>query len=311
MARNRTSFHKILENVVWMTGAEIVGRGISFVTMVHLSRTLEPAGMGVVDFGLSVFVMVQIFTLGGVEVLGTRLAARSERRLRALAGTVCLIGWIFFALAYACVVGLLPLLAGKSEMRTAALLFALATFLAPLGLRFAYLGRERLAIPAIASVLVHAGILGLVLMLVRERDDLRIVPFIWIGCESLRALLQYIAFRRRYGGIRLRLRWLHLRAWLAAALPLTVSRVGRGFLLVLDLLMLGFLASPAEVGFYGVGLRIPQRDLRSAVPRGEGARRRAVPGDESRRRSRGSLHRRPDRLRNGAERRDPDRDAVR
>ena len=70
MTLDQVRYGRVVQSFAWLTAAELIGRAVSFLTVVHLSRVLMPAGMGIVDFGLAVFIVVQIATKGGAEILG-------------------------------------------------------------------------------------------------------------------------------------------------------------------------------------------------------------------------------------------------
>jgi O-antigen/teichoic acid export membrane protein len=84
------------------------------------------------------------------------------------------------------------------------------------------------------------------------------MPFIWVAIELARVLPMFAVFRRRFGAPRFAFHASTLRVWIAKAFPISLSRVARGLLASLDILLLGILATPAAVGIYGAALRVPQ-----------------------------------------------------
>ncbi len=257
MAQQPSDFERVVRNAAILGAAQVGGRLLSFFAIVHLSRTLQPGGMGVVEFGLAIFGVFHVMTCGGVELLATRRAARSAAGLRRLAGTTVLVGGVFFTPPFLALLVLVWLGLEPSGMWRGALLFALAAALTPAGLGFAFLGRERMGVVALSSVLVQGLFLALCLSLVHDESDVLRVAGIWATCEGVRAALQLHAFRRRYGAPRFSVRVSRLRPWLRATLPVTLARLSRGLLFNVDLLLLGVLVTPTEVGIYGVAARIP------------------------------------------------------
>jgi O-antigen/teichoic acid export membrane protein len=246
----------VIANTVSLGLAEFVGRLFSFFAVLHLSRVLLPAGLGVLDFGIAIFVLAQHASCGGAEVLATRRVARSETGIRRLAGTSLAVSWVYFA-------GFGLLLAGawasgRVAIPGTSLLFALAACLTPLGMHFAFWGRERLGVSALARVGSLALFLLLCLTVVDSPADLVWMPLIWIAIEAARVAPMLAVFRRRHGAVRFAFHASTLRVWIAKAFPVSLSGVTRGALSSLDILLLGILATPAAVGIYGAALRIPK-----------------------------------------------------
>jgi O-antigen/teichoic acid export membrane protein len=248
-------FRRVVANTVSTGTGEFVGRIFSFFAVLHLSRVLLPAGLGVVDFGIAVFVFADQLSHGGAEVLAARRVARSEVGIRRLAGTSLTVSWVYFAgfgllLAGAWASGWVP-------MPGTSLLFVLAAGLTPIGMRFAFWGREQLGVSALARVGSLAFFLLLCLTVVDSAADLIWMPFIWVAIELARVLPMLAVFRRRFGAPRFAFHASTLRVWVAKAFPISLSRVAQGLLGSLDILLLGILATPAAVGIYGAALRVP------------------------------------------------------
>ena len=56
-AERASPFRRVVANTVSLGLAEFVGRLFSFFAVLHLSRVLLPAGLGVLDFGIAIFAL--------------------------------------------------------------------------------------------------------------------------------------------------------------------------------------------------------------------------------------------------------------
>ncbi len=132
----------------------------------------------------------------------------------------------------------------------------LAALVSPLGMRFAFQGRERMDAIALGSLAGQAMWTLGVLLWVREASDVRWVPALWLAGEISRVSLMLWLFGARFGRLQ-PTRWRAVRAWAVASAPVSVGRVARGLVYFMDVLVLGLLVPLSTVGLYAVGLRLP------------------------------------------------------
>ncbi len=246
----------ILSNVGWLTLSEVVGRGLTFVALVHLTRTLGPGPMGMVEFGLSVFALLSLISVGGIEIVAARQVARTTAGVGRIAGVALILGWGSLAGGLLVLAVFAPSFDHEAPALAVAAGFALASLVTPLTLRFAFLGRERMDLLAVASVLGQVTWTIAVFGWIRSADDVQLAPALWLAGECVRAAVLLTAYSRIFGRIR-RPRWRALKVWVATTVPVTLGRVSRGALYVVDVFILGLFAPLAVVGLYGVALRLP------------------------------------------------------
>lgn len=82
-AEPASPFRRVVANTVSLSAAEFVGRLFSFLAVLHLSRVLLPAGLGVLDLGIALFALVQRAeptTEAGVGAKHGRVALRPVDR---------------------------------------------------------------------------------------------------------------------------------------------------------------------------------------------------------------------------------------
>ncbi len=247
---------RILSNVGWLAAAEVFGRLLTFVALMHLTRALGPRHMGMVEFGLSIFSILALVALGGIEIVAKRQVARTTQGMGRIAGVVVVVGWTWLG----CALLVLAFAASSFDREAPALMvaagFALASLITPLTLRFAFLGRERMDHLAISSVLGQLTWTVAVLIGIQSAEDVQLVPALWLAGETVRVVVLLVAYRRLFGRIhRPRLR--ALKVWAIASVPVGVGRIARGSLYLVDVFILGLLAPLAVVGLYGVALRLP------------------------------------------------------
>ena len=256
MAERASTAKTILSNVGWLVAAEVAGRLVTFIALMHLTRALGPAPLGIVEFGLAVFALLSLVSLGGVEILAKRQVARTTRGIGRVAGTSLVLSWTWLGVAVALLALFAPLVERPAPTFLVATGFIVAAALTPLGLRFAFLGRERMDRLAIASVAGQLVWAASVLVFVESTDDVLLVPALWLAGEATRVILLMVAYKGLFGRIRMP-RARGLRVWAAASVPVSLGRIARGSLYLIDVFILGLIAPLAVVGLYGVALRLP------------------------------------------------------
>lgn len=264
MVKPSSSAARIAGNTSWLLGGELLGRLLSFVAVLHLTHALSAAALGAVELGLAIFGFVQMVTLGGLDVLVTRRAARSERNLGRLVSIYWQVGGLAYLLVLPPIV-LLAFLSGKAAPAPYMMIaFAAATIVAPLGPRFVFVGRERTWVMALAGVVAQLAWLFGIYGLIRNDNDVRLVPWLWMGAELMRSSVLLWMFTRWFGGVKVRVRRRLVSAWARASIAPTVGRAARGVFFTGDLLVLGLIGRIDELGFYTVAMRLPMFLMASA-----------------------------------------------
>ena len=256
MSGGTSSARTILANGGWLVAAEGLGRALTFLAIAHLSRALGPGSMGMVELGLGVFGFLALIALGGVEVLAIRRTARTVVGLGRLATTHLLVAWIWTLPALAIAIAMLSRLDHPTPTAWIAGGVGAAALISPLGLRFAFQGRERMDGIAFGSLAGQATWTAAVLVVVRDPTDVQWIPGLWLAGEIARVSLMLTLFGRRFGPLR-PTRARAVRTWLLASGPISVGRIARGLVYFVDVLALGLFAPLSVVGLYAVGLRLP------------------------------------------------------
>lgn len=239
-------------NALWMSGGEIVARGLAFIAVAYLTRRLGPAGFGVVSFATALAGYFGLVVRGGVDRLGARAVARSPECAPALALSISLLRLAIAGLCFATlwlVVGttsLAPL--DKTVVRLAGLsLFALA-----IDTTWVYKGLERGRRVAIIGMVGQATMLAAIVLLVGDVGDVPWVPVALFIGEASAALLLLLPLAGRAGALALPSAAALLRG---SGIP-TATRALRMLIFTFDLVMLGLLARRVDVGLYSAAYRV-------------------------------------------------------
>ena len=227
------------------------------VTYFYVARILLTAGMGKVTFATSLVVWFSMFAQLGIPEYGVRAAAKardSREELTRTAHELLLINLIMNAAVYLVfflALATVPRLQGE---KTLYLLMSVSILLTSLGMEWLYKGLEQYTYIALRSIGCKLIALVMVFLLVKQEKDYVIYGVLSIFAASASNVLnlffarKYIGFRPvgKYNLVR------HLRPVLVFFAMACATTVYTN----LDVLMLGFMRSEADVGIYNASVRV-------------------------------------------------------
>lgn len=236
------------------TGALTISRGVTLVAglviTAWLGRVLGPANYGIIGFATAI---VSYFTLGvalGLDTLGARDVARHAARVRAIASHIVTLRLSLSAVALAGLAAFVALVDKPPLVKLVVAIHGVWLVAIALNLDFVYQGRARMGLIAVREAMVSLVTLAGVVIVVRNASDVVPAASVIMAAMLVGAVLVAIRCRRDFGAPVLRF---DLHIWkllLRSSLPIA----GVGILVTLfrnlDTVMLGFMRSSTDVGFY-------------------------------------------------------------
>ena len=239
-----------------------IGEGVTgaarFAALIVCARALGVANFGFLNVGLVVGGYL-IVAHAGLEVVGTRDVAVRPRDARSLAGGLVGLRLAIAGGLYALTVAVTLVAPLEGITRDLILLFGLTLFTSALDIRWLFIGLERTVPVAVAASVAAVAYLGGIVALVRRPGDVLWVPVIQVVSEALMAVMLLWASRRRIGAWWPAFGGEGRRWWRPAfleSLPIASSKAARGLTLAFDVILIGLLRPPADVGEYGAARRL-------------------------------------------------------
>ena len=223
----------------------------------YAARILLPVGMGKYTFATSLIAWFSMFAQLGIPEYGVRAAAKardSREELTRTAHELLMINLVMNAVVYLVfflALAAVPKLQGEKKLY---ILMSVSILLTSLGVEWLFKGLEQYTYIAVRSILCKLAAMALVFLLVKEEKDYVIYGVLSIAAASASNILNLI-FLRRYIGFRPVGNYHPLRhmqpvlIFFAMACATTVYTN-------LDVLMLGFMRSEADVGIYNASVRV-------------------------------------------------------
>ena len=221
------------------------------VTAPYISRVLGVENVGTVRF-VTIFVgYLVLLAAFGIGTYGVRELAKYKNDQEKCSRIFSSL--FFITLCSTFVVTLLFILGINfiPELREYRLLFAIfgiTLYLVPISMDWYFQAKENFRMIAIRSFVVRMLAIASLFIFVRERGD--VVPYILISAFAI-VVTHIWNFCYAYkGGLRIRLRHLELRRHIKAMFVFLWIGIAAGIYTMIDVVMLGFLSSHEQIGFY-------------------------------------------------------------
>ena len=247
---------QIAKNAVALTMSKVGTMGLNFAVWVHFARVLEPEGVGVLTFGLSLLSYFLVAVALGFDPIGVREIARDHARVPGLTRTM--LGARLALCAVALPAYILLVLALPQPPQAQRVLLILSGLLVTRAIRldWVYEGVERMGTIAYRDVGTSFVVAAGAFTFVREPDHVVWAAIALVAAPVLSNVALLVAYVREHG-----IPWptFEREAWMALlipAIPLATSSFVSEIYYSLDKVMLEFLRSTEEVGLYGIAHKV-------------------------------------------------------
>jgi len=251
-----TARRRLVRNTVALATAEGVGRGLTLLTLLIVARLLGPARLGEVALAQAVALYLAQLGDGGLSMLTYRQIALTPERLPELVVNTTIVQAglaLIVAGAIALVSVIAPFPSGTSHLLLILTPYAAAQ---AFNLQYALQALERMRTLAAVKILTQAATAGATIWLVAAtRDPVWVAVCLWGGQFGGDIAMMAILRRRYRFRVRLPARS-SVVGLLRAGLPLLGSIALYNYIGVIDLVVLGALRTPGEVGEYTAPMRM-------------------------------------------------------
>lgn len=227
------------------------------ITFPYVTRVLGPTGYGKVSFATSLIAYFLMFAQLGIPTYGVRACAKvrdDKRLLTQTAHELLIINLVMSAISYAVLFLALIFVPKLREDRLLYIVVSLTIVFTTIGMEWLYKALEQYTYITIRSLIFKVVALVAMFFLVRTEDDYVIYGGITILASSASFLLNFIHARkyidlRPMGGYNFKPHLKAVAVFFAMACATTIYTN-------LDTVMLGFLKTDDDVGFYNAAVRI-------------------------------------------------------
>lgn len=223
----------------------------------YISRILLPAGMGKVSFATSVVSYFALFAQLGIPTYGIRACAKVRDDKEALTRTVqelFLINLVMSVLAYVALFGGILFVPRLHQEKELFLIVGLTILFNAIGMEWLYKALEQYTYITVRSILFKLIAILAMFLLVHEQSDYMIYGGVSILASSASNVFNFIHL---YHYISLKpVGHYNFRQHFKAVFVFFAMSCATTIYTNLDTVMLGFLTSDAEVGYYNAAVKI-------------------------------------------------------
>lgn len=227
------------------------------VTFPYVSRVLGPDGTGKVAFATSVISYFAMFAQLGIPTYGIRACAKvrdDREQLVRVIHEVLLINFLMSILVYIALGISLAVVPRLRQDKPLMIIISLTIVLNAMGAEWLYKAMEEYSYIAIRSIAFKAIALAAMFLLVREKQDYVIYGGITILASSASNILNFGRILRR-GGLR-PVGGYNPGRHIKAIMIFFAMSCATTIYTNLDTVMLGFMKSDEEVGYYSAAVKI-------------------------------------------------------
>lgn len=251
-----TPGRRILGNFSNLLAAQVVTMVGGFITTTVLARVLGPEHFGILGFGTAFLSYFGLAVTLGTDLYGQREIARAPGRAAELTGRIVGLRLVLCAFGLAGLGLLVAAMAQPPLVKTVVLIQGVGLIAVALQVDFAFQGLERMR----ALALRQSGAVVLqviaVLLLVGSADDVTVAAAIPAGVAIVTAVWMLAVFARDHGIARPRADVAEWRAMLKGAAPMALASFMATINYSIDIVMLGFMRSAEEVGWYVAAFKL-------------------------------------------------------
>ena len=254
MSNQHFNTRKLFGNILSLGTSEIVARGIAFFGIAFIARKLGPEGFGIIGFATAVYSYLALAVTAGFNDVGAREVASRPHKAADMAVSVSFVRLIVALIIFGAVGAFVWLFEIRENTELVVVLMSLSLFALAIDTSWVYKGLERNHRVGIAVILGQVLFVGLLLLFVKDVNDMLVVPLAQFFGELSAALLLLIPLLIPFGKIKLNLR----EGWelLQSSGYLTVTRILRAIIYSFDIVLIGFWLGEREVGLYTAPYRI-------------------------------------------------------
>jgi O-antigen/teichoic acid export membrane protein len=218
---------------------------------------LTASGFGLFAFAQAVLLYLLLMIDGGLSLFGIKEIAKDKTKSADIGVNIFSLRFILALLIFLLSALFLVFINISIELKLLLIFTFLMLFSRAITPEWIFQGLERMEFVGISKILQQAFFLGLVLVFVKNLDDLLAVPLLQFLGGLVTSLILLFVLLRYYA--RFRLRELRPREWttyFVAAIPLGISSIFIQIYYNLDVIMLGFMQRPEVVGWYNASYRL-------------------------------------------------------
>ena len=241
----------IKKNIFYNVSLSVLNVLFPIITAPYVSRILGVDNIGVVRFVTTCVTHFALFATLGIGIYGVRELAKykdDQKKCSQIFSSLFMImlcSTLVVSLLFVLSINFIP---EFKEHRLLFSLYGIVLYLSPITIDWYFQAKENFRMITIRSFIVRLLAIVSLFIFVRERSD--IIPYVLISVFSIVATQVWNLSYAYKTGLRINLRHLELSRHIKLMLVFFCSRIAISIYEIMDPVMLGFLSSYEQVGYY-------------------------------------------------------------
>lgn len=246
----------MVKNILSLLLGGITSNLLNFFAVAYIARILGPKDFGKISFVLAIQSFFLVISQLGVDTIGIKEIARDNSILKSYISNIVFIKLILFIISII-LMGSIALFINKpADVKYLILLYGLTLFPLVFQTDWVFKGLEKMQYSVVIPVVKNLLFLGAVWLFITKTRQILWIPLIQFSANLLPALLLLIIFFNLYGRFHFKLDWDLVWEIFAQALPIGIYTLLVVVVNNADSVMLGFMRSEAEVGYYNAAYKL-------------------------------------------------------
>lgn len=258
--RNKSVKQTFTKNVFWLTISQIGSRTIRSIIIIYSARLLGVAEYGIFAYVLGLASFFSIFADVGLGLILTREVAKNPEKKSAYFATIFWLKIFLLVVTAALIILVAPHFSKIEKAKSLIFLVALLTIFD--GLRdfviAFFRGNEQMELESFINLITNISITGFGLIILFYRPTAESLFFVYIISSGLGALLAFLLIKKYVIKIFKDFQMMLIKPIVNSMLPIAAMGLLGVFMTNVDLVMLGWLKTSKEIGFYSAGQKIIQ-----------------------------------------------------
>jgi O-antigen/teichoic acid export membrane protein len=253
---NLRTGQKILKNFLSLSFAEITSSLLGFFAFIFLARVLGPADFGKINFAIALVLYFTIFSSFGFDLIGSREVARSGENAKKYISNILFIRMLLSVVMFVVLLAFTYMINKPFEIKELIVLYGISVMFTSFSLDWAFQGMERMEFIAAVRIISTALYVVGIIFLIKSPDRLLYIPAIKIAVQLLSSVSYLAIFGFFYGAVWPRLEPDLAKKFIVKTLPVGISLIMIQIYLNIDTVMLGFMRTNEEVGYYSAAYKV-------------------------------------------------------
>jgi len=258
--QNTTPKQTVAKNVAWLSLSQMAGRLIRGLFIIFAARVLGATEYGVFSYALGLAGFFTLFADIGINGILTREASKNPEKANSYFATSFWIKISLLILTTFLVVFVAPHFSKIASANVLLYFVALLTIFDNLRelCNSLFRAREKMEFEALINIAMNIAIAVIGAIVLYFSHTARAITISYVGSASVGFLVGGFILRQELKGLIRNFDIKLVKPTMKAALPLAVASLLGVFMLNIDVVILGWLRSATEIGFYAAGQKIIQ-----------------------------------------------------